>query len=105
MFNNNNNNNKECIAESGRQYEIARKVHAHQQHDGSNKTTVAITEKHFGCTECNEVKDKDRSSDEASSTATLVKPSTIKKIQKISPVTRPSMPLINAPQADSDRTC
>lgn len=109
-------NNKECIADSGRQYEIARKVHAHQQqHGGINKTTAAIAEKYHwsrikdtvsdvirACTECNEVKDKD-TSNKVSSAATLVKPPTVNS--ENNPVTRPTLSLISAPQADSHRTC
>lgn len=81
-------NNRECIADSGRQYDIAREVHAQRQHGGINKTTAAIAERYHwsrikdtvsdvirACTECNDVRDKDTA--KASPAVIVGKPATI----------------------------
>lgn len=100
-------NNKECIADSGQQYDIAREFHA-RQHGGINKTTAAIAEKYHwsrikdtvsdvirACTECNEVKDTSKSPN----VTTLVKSPTMNS----DPFTVGSvLPPSNAPQADSN---
>lgn len=78
-------NNKECIADPGRQYDIAREVHAQRAHGGINKTTATIAERYHwsrikdtvsdvirACTECNEGKDKDKDKDTAKVSASVV---------------------------------
>lgn len=103
-------NNKECIADSGIQYAIAREVHASRQHGGINKTTAAIAEKYHwsrikdtvsdvirACTECNEIKDTSKVSPLAT---TLAKPPSINPVNT---ATSSILPSSNVQQSDAMR--